>query len=163
MHGSLFVTGVLFWLQFIPSSPVRIRMQPGAQVAALAGTNVVMWLLGIPSLRGMGSGLPQKRRLSPGTASRSSTTTSPPCGNGTQPRATPAAPRSGSQLPETRHKLSRGLTSRLCRCPAPGMHATNLTAFRPRRGTYRVIYRIDDRARVVTVVDIGHRRDVYRT
>ena len=32
-----------------------------------------------------------------------------------------------------------------------------------RRGTYRVIYRIDDKARVVTVVDIGHRRDVYRT
>jgi mRNA-degrading endonuclease RelE of RelBE toxin-antitoxin system len=31
------------------------------------------------------------------------------------------------------------------------------------RGTYRVIYRIDDDARVVTVVDIGHRRDVYRT
>ncbi len=32
-----------------------------------------------------------------------------------------------------------------------------------RRGTYRVIYRIDDAAKVVTVVDIGHRRDVYRT
>jgi mRNA interferase RelE/StbE len=32
-----------------------------------------------------------------------------------------------------------------------------------RRGTYRVIFRIDDAARVVTVVDIGHRRDVYRT
>ena len=32
-----------------------------------------------------------------------------------------------------------------------------------RRGTYRVIYRIDDQAHVVTVVDIGHRRDVYRT
>jgi mRNA interferase RelE/StbE len=32
-----------------------------------------------------------------------------------------------------------------------------------RRGSYRVIYRIDDDARVVTVVDIGHRRDVYRT
>ncbi len=32
-----------------------------------------------------------------------------------------------------------------------------------RRGTYRVIYRIDDASRVVTVVDIGHRRDVYRT
>jgi ParE toxin of type II toxin-antitoxin system, parDE len=27
-----------------------------------------------------------------------------------------------------------------------------------RRGTYRVIYRIDDKARVVTVVDITHRR-----
>jgi mRNA interferase RelE/StbE len=35
--------------------------------------------------------------------------------------------------------------------------------FSARRGTYRVIYRIDDKARVVTVVDIGHRRDVYRT
>jgi mRNA interferase RelE/StbE len=35
--------------------------------------------------------------------------------------------------------------------------------FSARRGTYRVIYRIDDKTRVVTVVDIGHRRDVYRT
>jgi mRNA-degrading endonuclease RelE of RelBE toxin-antitoxin system len=35
--------------------------------------------------------------------------------------------------------------------------------FSARRGTYRVIYRIDDTAHVVTVVDIGHRRDVYRT
>ena len=32
-----------------------------------------------------------------------------------------------------------------------------------RRGTYRVIHRIDDAANIVTVVDIGHRRDVYRT
>ncbi len=35
--------------------------------------------------------------------------------------------------------------------------------FSARRGTYRVIYRIDDKARVVTVVDVGHGRDVYRT
>jgi len=35
--------------------------------------------------------------------------------------------------------------------------------FSARRGTYRLIYRIDDKTRVVTVVDIGHRRDVYRT
>ena len=32
-----------------------------------------------------------------------------------------------------------------------------------RRGTYRIIYRVDDKARMVTVVDIGHRRDVYRS
>jgi mRNA-degrading endonuclease RelE of RelBE toxin-antitoxin system len=31
-----------------------------------------------------------------------------------------------------------------------------------RRGTYRVIYRIDDEERTVTVVDIAHRRDAYR-
>ena len=35
--------------------------------------------------------------------------------------------------------------------------------FSARRGTYRLIYRIDDKTRVVTVVDIGRRRDVYRT
>ena len=31
-----------------------------------------------------------------------------------------------------------------------------------RRGTYRVIYRIDDDIRTVTVVDVAHRRDAYR-
>jgi mRNA interferase RelE/StbE len=35
--------------------------------------------------------------------------------------------------------------------------------FSARRGTYRVIYRIDDTDRVVTVVDVAHRRDAYRT
>jgi mRNA-degrading endonuclease RelE of RelBE toxin-antitoxin system len=32
-----------------------------------------------------------------------------------------------------------------------------------RRGTYRIIYRIDEESHSVTVVDIDHRRDVYRT
>lgn len=31
-----------------------------------------------------------------------------------------------------------------------------------RRGTYRVIYRIDEEKRSVTVLDIAHRRDAYR-
>lgn len=31
-----------------------------------------------------------------------------------------------------------------------------------RRGTYRVLYRIDDRARTVTVVAVAPRSDVYR-
>ena len=35
--------------------------------------------------------------------------------------------------------------------------------FSARRGTYWVIYRIDDKAWVVTVVDVTHRRDIYRT
>jgi mRNA interferase RelE/StbE len=33
--------------------------------------------------------------------------------------------------------------------------------FSARRGTYRVMYRVDDKTRTVTVVDIDHRRDVY--
>jgi mRNA interferase RelE/StbE len=35
--------------------------------------------------------------------------------------------------------------------------------FSVRRGTYRIIYRIDEKNRVVTVVDVDHRRDVYRS
>ncbi len=35
--------------------------------------------------------------------------------------------------------------------------------FSARRGTYRIIYRIDDINRTVTVVDVDHRRDVYRS
>ncbi len=34
--------------------------------------------------------------------------------------------------------------------------------FSARRGTYRIIYRVDDKAGVVTVVDVAHRRDAYR-
>lgn len=32
-----------------------------------------------------------------------------------------------------------------------------------RRGTYRVLYRIDEEQRTVTVVDVVHRQDAYRT
>jgi mRNA interferase RelE/StbE len=32
-----------------------------------------------------------------------------------------------------------------------------------RHGTYRVVYRIDDDLRTVTVLDVAHRRDAYRT
>jgi cytochrome c oxidase assembly factor CtaG len=45
MHGSFFIAGVLFWLQFIPSPPLRTRMSPAGQAAALLLTNLVMWIL----------------------------------------------------------------------------------------------------------------------
>jgi putative membrane protein len=45
MHGSFFAVGVLFWLQFIPSPPFRIRLAPTGQMAALLVTNGVMWVL----------------------------------------------------------------------------------------------------------------------
>ena len=34
--------------------------------------------------------------------------------------------------------------------------------YRVRVGSYRILYTIDDVSRVVTVVAVGHRRDVYR-
>jgi cytochrome c oxidase assembly factor CtaG len=45
MHGSLFVSGLFFWLQFIPSYPMRPRLAPGAQIGALLLTNVSMTIL----------------------------------------------------------------------------------------------------------------------
>lgn len=42
------------------------------------------------------------------------------------------------------------------------LHAPLDDRHNARRGTYRVIYRIDDSERTVTVVDIAHRRDAYR-
>jgi putative membrane protein len=44
-HGSFFATGVLFWLQFIPSPPYRSRMPLLGRAAALLATNVVMILI----------------------------------------------------------------------------------------------------------------------
>lgn len=46
---------------------------------------------------------------------------------------------------------------------ATSMEGVACDRFSARRGTYRVIYRIDDKARMVTGVDVAHRRGVYRT
>jgi mRNA interferase RelE/StbE len=34
--------------------------------------------------------------------------------------------------------------------------------YRIRQGHYRVVYSVDDRGRIVLVVRVGHRREVYR-
>jgi mRNA interferase RelE/StbE len=39
----------------------------------------------------------------------------------------------------------------------------NRDAWRIRVGDYRVIYEIDDDQQIITVVEAGHRRDVYRS
>ena len=36
-------------------------------------------------------------------------------------------------------------------------------AFAARRGEYRVVYEIDDEEMTVTVLDVAHRRDIYRS
>ncbi len=45
LHSSYLIVGILFWLQFIPSPPLRMRMPPEAQAIALVATNVIMWIL----------------------------------------------------------------------------------------------------------------------
>jgi mRNA interferase RelE/StbE len=39
---------------------------------------------------------------------------------------------------------------------------TGADQYRIRRGAYRVVYSIEDERRMVVVVKIGHRKDVYR-
>ncbi len=39
---------------------------------------------------------------------------------------------------------------------------TGQDRYRLRQGQFRILYVVDDAERVVTVVKIGHRRDVYR-
>lgn len=42
------------------------------------------------------------------------------------------------------------------------LHLDLAGQFAARRGAYRVIYRIDETARRVSIVAVGHRTDVYR-
>ncbi len=65
MHSSFFVTGVLFWLQVVPSHPVKPKLGTGNQIAAVLATNVVMIFLAMAlsiftdhSLYGVYDGLP---------------------------------------------------------------------------------------------------------
>jgi mRNA interferase RelE/StbE len=45
----------------------------------------------------------------------------------------------------------------------PGcLKLTDREGWRVRVGDYRIIYEIDDASRLIHVIEVGHRRDVYR-
>jgi mRNA interferase RelE/StbE len=46
--------------------------------------------------------------------------------------------------------------------PAGCKKLTERSGWRIRFGNYRIIYKIDDAAKTVTITDVGHRREVYR-
>ncbi len=55
-----------------------------------------------------------------------------------------------STLAENPHRVGKPLTG-----PLSGCHGAQ-------RGTYRLVYRIDDSTRTVHVLDIDHRSEIYR-
>jgi mRNA interferase RelE/StbE len=46
--------------------------------------------------------------------------------------------------------------------PSGCLKLTGRAGWRIRMGVYRVIYEISDRSQTITILDIGHRRDIYR-
>jgi mRNA interferase RelE/StbE len=77
----------------------------------------------------------------------------------------PRARRSLRQLDMPVRKAIGNAIDNLADEPRPP-DVTPLKGHRPwlrtRVGDYRIVYTVDDRARVVTVAVVGHRRDVYR-
>jgi mRNA interferase RelE/StbE len=77
----------------------------------------------------------------------------------------PRARRSLRQLDTPARRAIASAIDDLASEPRPA-GVTALKGHRPwlrtRVGDYRIIYAVDDRARLVTVAAIGHRREIYR-
>jgi len=67
-------------------------------------------------------------------------------------------------LPSPEYERVRDAIARLGADPRPPgcKKLVGRDGWRLRVGRYRVIYEVGDAVRVVTVLDVGHRRDAYR-
>jgi mRNA interferase RelE/StbE len=70
-----------------------------------------------------------------------------------------------AKLPKQDYQKVRTAIEDLAQTPRPigCKKLTGRPAWRIRVGVYRIIYEIDDRQQTVTIVNIGHRRDIYRS
>ncbi len=73
------------------------------------------------------------------------------------------AQRSLDKLPRGDFEAVVGAVKGLAKSPRPrGVEKIKTASlWRVRQGDYRVVYSIDDKQKLVTVVRIGHRREVY--
>jgi mRNA interferase RelE/StbE len=74
------------------------------------------------------------------------------------------AQRELQRLPQEDYERVREALRGLAQHPRPPgcLALTGRAGWRIRIGDYRVIYEIDDVQHTVTIVHVGHRRDVYR-
>jgi len=75
-----------------------------------------------------------------------------------------AASKALANLPNNDYQRVRNLIGELAKNPRPTgcLKLTGRDGWRIRIGVYRVIYQIDDQEKKVVVLDLGHRRDIYR-
>jgi mRNA interferase RelE/StbE len=74
------------------------------------------------------------------------------------------AQRALDKLPETDFQAVVKAMKDLAQTPRPrGIEKVKGTGlWRVQQGDYRIIYAIDDKQQLVTIVRIGHRREIYR-
>jgi mRNA interferase RelE/StbE len=74
------------------------------------------------------------------------------------------AQRALDKLPKSDFEAVVHSITDLTRMPRPrGIEKVKSTGlWRIRQGDYRIVYAIDDDAHIVTVVRVGHRREIYR-
>ncbi|PYS81093.1 MAG: type II toxin-antitoxin system mRNA interferase toxin, RelE/StbE family [Acidobacteria bacterium] len=68
-----------------------------------------------------------------------------------------------ANLPKSNYERSRDAIAALSSNPRPAgcKKLSGREGWRIRSGDYRIIYEIDDRQRRITVLHVGHRKDVY--
>lgn len=76
----------------------------------------------------------------------------------------PTAAKELERLDDPLLRLIDAAILKLAENPRPQGHKklTGMPLYRIRIGVYRVVYEVDDAKGLVTVVTIGHRREVYR-
>ena len=76
----------------------------------------------------------------------------------------PRAERQLAALDKTTYEIIKSKIAELAANPRPPgcKKLKNRHGWRVRTGSYRILYEIDDHAKMLVVQDIGHRREVYR-
>ena len=75
----------------------------------------------------------------------------------------PAALKDLQTIPKTYEPLMRGRIAQLASDPRPrGCKKLQSRMFRVRQGVYRIIYRVDDENKVISIARVKSRKEAYR-